>query len=541
MNISGIKIFSKNQNNIQQNNQVKNYLVSNNSLDRFESNNSNSKPTFKANPLALQKTAQKILNTPELSQKFAGFLAAGFSALVGLAIGKELNPSDDKDLNTAGNLAEIFTKLQAKEEEKEVSAEQNLDVEKVESSEKTDETDFIDSIEDDEIRVLGKKDELAKVNFPKRRGRLTKHQTELKKMVENLELKKEFADKLSELCEVAVCSKEDTLAKYGFDTESLVIQSLQVLDKPEQFEAFINSTYEQYKNPTPEIRPSQTVEQSKIEATDDNIEVLNGIKIGSIPAEKVEHTRKHIKRAEKVEIPNETEPIQKPVRLYTSKTATERDYAKAIDKENGIFYFKIPGTVNGDVKEHLTHLLLKFQRVMCEQKDEHTKWTFKRPMYKNVLRDDVIQEITYHKNGTSRYKNLELTDADSIAEMINQEERFYELFDLHSTLRLIDRYVNFSSEIPIQEQCKNVLDKLFIAIQKALSNGVKVETYQDSKHNSYAARIVIEPDKEQNPEAYEIGGTFPLKITICEKQSDPSYYNKYNKTPIISTIFSKGL
>ena len=185
--------------------------------------------------------------------------------------------------------------------------------------------------------------------------------------------------------------------------------------------------------------------------------------------------------------------------------------------------------------------MLKFQEYILKNETEKVRWMFRSPIPENVLADDIKKEINYRKGGNCPYKNITTEDAEALAEVINNDSRFKDLFNLHSALRLIDRFVNFDSDKPLEEQCDHAISKLYEAIQKALSNGVDIEVYEDSKYNTYAARIVIEPDKETNPAAYEIAGSYPLKITICENQEDPMFYARSKKLPLISTIFSKGL
>ena len=114
------------------------------------------------------------------------------------------------------------------------------------------------------------------------------------------------------------------------------------------------------------------------------------------------------------------------------------------------------------------------------------------------------------------------------------------MFTLHAALRLVDRFVDFNSDEPVDEQCHFILDKLSEVLRKSLKDGVEVEAYEEESSSKVGARITIN-EGGYDDEAMSIFGTYPIRLGICESQPDPNYYNKYNKKPIISTIYTKGI
>lgn len=575
MNINDLKFLPQRLNNTSQNQQQRYYLT-NSTTDTFEKTTSavsfKGRETKVAQTLTktLQESAKDILANSEILAKFGAFTAAAFAGLAALASGKS-----DETTQVAETLVAAFNKSEENNEEptREIINDINDDNIRVVTPE------YKEIEETPQEEILDTTDEstsLVQATFPKKHGKYSKEQLALKEMVEGYQLKEDSANKLYEICEEILKSKEASLEKYGFNSAVLLTELPTHSETLEDCEAFIDKLYEQYKNPQTETKtepinePNASAEESSLEVEEIYVpegekEVLTGSKVlGKIDVtgyksyiQKVEEKKalaeaKAKEVAEKEQNPTtavaDTSTDNKTVKVKRArivKTNPKEDFRKtsldSVDKNNEILHFKIPGTLEPNVKNNLTRLLLRFEDYVSKDNTIWTKWMHRTPISDAVLVDDIKQEIRFRQGGDCPYRNISVEDAEELADLINGDYRFKDLFTLHSALRLIDRFVNFDSDVPLEEQCSYAITKLYNALQKAMSNGVDIEVYEDFKHEAFAARMVIEPDKKANPDAFDIAGSYPLKITICENQDDPSNYQFSRKLPIISTIFSKGL
>ena len=135
--------------------------------------------------------------------------------------------------------------------------------------------------------------------------------------------------------------------------------------------------------------------------------------------------------------------------------------------------------------------------------------------------------------------NINKNNAEEVADAINSDSRFSDLFTTHGVIRFVDRFVNFDSNIPLDEQCTMALDKLEDIVKIAVKENIDVQTYKPNGRSvKYKSpRLIISPEY-YDEEAQKIFGTTPLIIGICENQSDPNYYKKQSKKAIIHTIFT---
>lgn len=593
MNINDLKFLPQRLNNVQNSNQQRCYLENSASTDTFE--RSTSTVSFKGGQTKVAQTAAKtlaesakdVLNNSEMLAKFGAFAAAAFAGLASLAAGKS-----DETTQVAETLLDAFNKAeQASIPSQEINSEiKNKDIDddeiRVITPEykevvETTQEESLTEIQENIVSInVNENTDFVKVGFPKKHGRFSQEQIQLKNLVENYELPEDSANKLFELCEVAIKSKENTLEKYGFDTLFLTKQLPLHSETLEDCENFINNLYEQYKNPNTKVESETSPSTANIEATSntqeisselDEVYVPQGeqeVRVGTKVVGKIDVTGyksykqkceekvalAEAKAKEKIEVSSETTKVEnvetennvrKSKRARFTKTNPKEDFIntniETVDDNREILHFKIPGTLEPNVKNNLTRLLLRFEDYLTENGKVRVKWMHRSPLSEKVLVDDIKQEILFRQGGDCPYRNITIEDAEDLAELIDGDYRFKELFTLHSALRLIDRFVNFDSDVPLEEQCSYAITKLYNALQKAMSNGVDIEVFEDFKHNAFAGRMVIEPDKNTNPEAFDIAGSYPIKITICENQDDPSGYQINRKLPLISTIFSKGL
>lgn len=534
MNILGVTNLQTQKNPIEAQNRKKYYLTKTSETDSFQTT---ANVAFKANP---QKIAQEILKNEKLSQKFMSLLAMGASALMATAMGcKSESNTEQEEINPFGNIFENFAQekdedslkelQQVKEENLKYKEEiENLKKEIADLKSNSEKAPEIETIQEEakqttiqEQLKLGNIETtpLVEVVFPKKRGRLSKEQANLKQAVEELHITEESATKLSEICHILLNTKIENNEEYDNKLKTLTENITHLKETPEALEKFITDAYPKFK----------TIVQSEETETIDAI-VDNSLKI-NIAAPKI---------VAKIDL-DKIEPQRKPrIKVLDPNKDFEKTEISALDDTNEIFRFKIPGTLDTNVKNNLTRLLLKYENHLTGIKDK-PKWMHARPISPRVYKLNIKKEIELRNQGDSPYRNITTEDVDMLASLINSEPRFNEYFTLHAALRLIDRLVNFNSDIPLEIQTKEVIDKLLTAIQKGLSNGIEIENYVDHTYHANGARIIINTDPNINPEAFDISGSFDLILGICENQPDPKFYSTRNKTPLICTIFANGI
>ena len=521
MNILSLSKIQQPQTPIEKNKQQQSLLSTKSESDSFQRTNNVS---FKANP---QKVAQEILKNPKLSQKFMSLLAMGAATLIAAAQGHKSEVTETED-NDFGNLFAGFVT------EEDIPSEETNELKKYKEQHLKDKEEIeilkkeLAELKSNASRttlaelqsITPENSDLVKATFPKKRGRLSKEEFALKQIVEELELPQESAEKLSEICTTLLNTKIENNEEH---LKNLVENLSSFKELPEGIEKYITETHSEITT----ILNSKVVEQTH----DENIDA-------------VKTEEKKLIQTPKVIAKIDLDKIQ-PKRARIPKLNPNKDYTNteisALDESNEIFKFKIPGTLDSNVKNNLTRLLLRYESHLAEKMTEKPKWMHARPISPRVSKLSIKKEINLRNQGDSPYKNITEDDVDLLANLINSEPRFNEHFTLHAALRLIDRLVNFNSEEPLELQTQNIIDNLLTAIQNGLSNGVEIENYIDHTYNANGARLIINSDPSINPEAFEISGSYDLILGICENQPDPKFYSTRNKTPLICTIFANGI
>lgn len=536
MNISNLNFLPQkiDTNNINQTNQQKYFVTSKIEADSFEKTG-NKQVSFKGAP---QNIYKKILENPDLSQKFMKLIAMGAAALLALASGNDSNKETEEIINpnaTDENLSNLI---------KEVL---NQESEAVESNE----TPAQEDIEDSEAN-----NDLVNVEFPKRRGKLSFAQQALKETVNELKVSQSTSEKLTAICQ-SLLDKNKT--DYGIDAKTLAEDLASKNGNIEELEAYINECFEKYENKatTQELNPpveetpsednstdSQEAEEVSTsgETTDIKAKTTGGRVVGHVDLEKLEALKKKVQSTEK---PSSQKSAEKPARERFRIWDAYSEYKKAttsiIDREKGVFSFRIDKVMDRNVKTNLTILLLNFEELSSKVL-KRSKWIHHTGLQDRVLKEDIIQELkSYDK---SPYKQVMNYDPEEVAELINEVDEFKKLFRLHSALRFIDRFFDLDNGLPTPEECKEKIHILYKAINTAIKNGLEIQSYKNfnkiSQEDEYAARLVIEPDEVKNPYAYMLSPDTPILLTVCEKQSRYNYY-KDNKTPIINTLYAMDI
>ena len=171
----------------------------------------------------------------------------------------------------------------------------------------------------------------------------------------------------------------------------------------------------------------------------------------------------------------------------------------------------------------------------------------------NITKDDILQEINLKDDDYPNIKSAIMQSnnsekklcytknyqiLDEIVDAINDDKRFSD-FSIHGAMRLIERLVDFSCDIPVQDQCS----QLYVLIECALKQGVQVKTYMttNSKVDKFGNIIIkiapniIIPSELYTAEDKKLFRNDDLMISLCEHQPNGDY-NKLLKKPLIKTL-----
>lgn len=543
-----------------QNNSIQ-YLQHDSSRDVFVK--SSSSPGFKGAP---QNIYKKILETPELAQKLMSLMAMGTAFLVAKSAEESIEKEGEKDLNLANIFGAIPTDTQAKnidtEKEELIKENQRLKEENQQykamleknPAQKAAPAETVekaaveampeiesDAQEDASIITEAKEEEAAviatevkeeakaplpernfKITFPTKIGKYSEQQMELKTLVESLRLTEESGMKLTEICKILIDNSLSTNPKAGL------------------YKQYTKDLLNDLSNSTSDSKTDEIINKYK--------EIIEkDIKSNAEPSEEQDSTKevstKGLTVLGKIDL---NEPVEgRFTQLKFGKP--EEDYSKTsrfniIDESTGKMEFQIPGTIDPNLKRNLKRLLLRMQDAIMAQQDGKGKWMFRSPISTTVFAEDALSELKRHSKKTDpwRYKNINNTNILEVIDVLNSDDRFQELFTLHSAMRLIDRFVDFNSEVSLEEQCKHILDEFKNIMQASFKKKLEVDAYEDSKNHAIGFRLTINPEV-YSESAKDIFGTYPLTIAICEDNLPPPNYNKKRKLPLICTIFPQGI
>ena len=492
---------------IQPTNIVQNYNLlktSNNDKRQF-------KPCFKGGQTDVYT---KILSNPDLSQKFMELVgkgvAAAAAALLGAAVFKEASSREKVDEILDTNVDIYKKKLE--------EAERKIDEYKTKNIQLEQEIEALKASQNAPELSVGK--ETTYIEFPKKRGKLSHSIEELKETIKIVPVETAFAEKLVAICQILMNKGTQNVDGQEMDNNEIAKTLSDELRKAENTSDVIDKYFSKL---FPEIDTETEASKTLMPDTP----VLNGPNVvGKIDTGIIEKGRRP-------RIPSKVPEF----------TAQEGD--------TEAFIFKIPaGIFDKNIAKNVGLLIKHFEKNLYNQYKEEVKtagdgekiekprWKYNASLPPRILADDVCNEIKKHntKDSNSKYKNIAVIDPEVIAEIINSDPRYHEMFTIHSALRLIDRYIDFDSDVDVELQSKNILDKLYEIIQNAFKGGASVETYFADK-NFVAPRLVI-PAKTFDEEAKEIFGTLDLKITFCEKQIFSGYIPSFEKSGLICTIYS---
>lgn len=512
-----------------------------------------------------QNPYQQVLQRPELVQKVMELVTTAATILVGKAAGIEFKKNEcDIDIDNICESA-VSEKNQNDEYKEEIDKlrEENNSLRTLLAQKDTAQTqqeistnpfapdnDIIDveSTENvsNELDVQSQSDiELPEEKhyefvFPKKKvGILSKSQKDLKSITTGLNLSEEQGGKLTLICKELLQNGSHQIGDEIVDNKQLTndLVNKLIVSTPENISQIIDEFYEKC-----EIEPKvdETSEIPKTEIFEPSEKKLPGITVvGKIDLDSIKDGRRRKNqpientegtKSDYVYTRTEKRPrIKKPA----STEDADIDTSQFEIKNNQVSIFRIPGTVDDDVTVNLKQLLLKFEKQI--------KTDVEKPYFQNnlcvgakVFEEDTLTELSRYP-----YDHIKKKHIEEITDAINADPRFHQMFTLHAAMRLIDRYVDLNSEVPIEEQCHNVLDNLEHVLQKSFKKGIEVWKYED-KAGFIGARICI-PEDAYDEEAQKIFGSYPFKLGICEYQPDPQFFDKRLKQPLICTIFKNGI
>lgn len=397
--------------------------------------------------------------------------------------------------------------------------------EKTESQQKTEETKTDNRQQDGMVQFV----------FPKKGCRLKTNETKLRALTENMSMPADYAERLQNVCKKLFGKENYTVEdKVLSATEITTLLYDELVDKKDDLNS-VKSIIDKYNSyleaPVEGVKPN-TEENIALETNVTTQENPKGPKIvGKIPKDKLtpeSNARDFITRNAKGEIININSTFS------IGKDESTEDFVNKI-------YRKFVHEIYGAYKDNAI---------------EKPKWLTGESLPERVLSRDIKSEIE-NQTGEHRYKNIVGLDYDELADIINADPRYKQLFTIHSALRFIDRFVCFDddSDVPsIEEQSKYLLDKLFDLIKPPyLSNSdknivpvtIEVYKYEDKDHKynkdngKYGYRIILRNvklnDYNKNAEPRDIA------IGFAEKQAGKTYkaVKNENKMGIVSTIFPK--
>lgn len=464
---------------VQQRQNSQRVFLANNNQDTFV----HSTPTFKG---GIQKVAADILNDPKKSAGLAAFLTAGFAALVRMATG------DNKEDNTpVENAAEELT---AKYVEKTAKQENE---------------------NSDSVKIL----------FPKKIGRLSAAESNLKTYVEQLTLNDEYAQKITNIC-------EKLLVKYEFyEIGDETLNTAKIT--PKFYNELVDAKDDE--NATKEIIDKysaylETRAANTSENLANNTETTENVTETAKNNIEAKQTTSKNNPPRKIELPSgEDYP-----RLARPTIITEQTDGKTTYK------LTIPGTISNT--QWALGTLFKNVSNKIKESNPGNKapyFTQKASVIK-ATNIDVINEIVKRRRKGNPYIHIKEENAAEIADVLSSG-KFANLFSLHSSMRFIDKFVKFGdNEKPIEEQCDILIEKLNTAIQKTLQKGANIQILEQRQKQkfgskeekiSYVPTFIIEPEK-LDKDIQDALGTLPIKIIFCRV-----FHPAIDQKGLICTIF----
>ncbi len=525
-----------------------------------------------------QNPYQKVLQNPTLTQKVMELVTTAATILVGKAAGivpktsdnaidvenicKDVvnEQNDDKEQilqyrdeidSLKGEIAHLQEENENLRKLYESKANSQADISENISADNENEKDSVNSVSEaindtEEQKPLPETDEYT-FEFPKKKaGILSKAQKELKEITMGLPLAVVSGQKLEQICKELLQNGSHPVEGKIIDNKDLIVDlnNKLILSDRENLDQIIDEFYEKCGLASEDVEISGNSEKPKVEIYETEKIVLTQPKVlGRIELSDKDTNKRRFKPASSaqsdadVQSPKRTGKRPRIIRNAEKPLSSEYvdSEMELMNDKTKVSIFRIPGTVDKNVLVNLRHLLVKFER-QIEKENINPRYQNSRSLGQ-VFNEDILAELSAPND--SPYKNINKSNIVEIADAINSDSRFREMFTLHAAMRLIDRFADFNSNVSIDEQCHKILDKLTDVLQKSFKEGLEVRRYKDPA-GRLGLRISISEDV-YDEEAKAIFGSYPFRLGMCENQPNPNFYDKRLKQPLICTIFTKGI
>lgn len=525
-----------------------------------------------------QNPYQKVLQNPTLTQKVMELVTTAATILVGKAAGivpktpdncidvenicKDVvnEQNDDKEQilqyrdeidSLKGEIAHLQEENENLRKLYESKSDSQADISENISKDNENEKDSVNPVseatnDNEEQKPLPETDEYT-FEFPKKKaGILSKAQKELKEITMGLPLGVVSGQKLEQICKELLQNGSHPVEGEIVDNKDLIVDlnNRLISSDKENLDQIIDEFYKKCELVSKDAEISGNTENPKVEIYETEKVVLTPPKVlGKIDLSDKDANKRRFKPASSaqedtdVQSPKRTGKRPRIVRNAENSRSPERvdSEMELMNDKTKVSIFRIPGTVDKNVMVNLRHLLVKFER-QVEKENINPRYQHSRSLGQ-VFNEDILAELSAPND--SPYKNINKNNAVEIADAINSDPRFCEMFTLHAAMRLIDRFADFNSDVPVESQCHMILDKLTDVLQKSFKEGIEVRRYKDPA-NRIGLRLSISEDV-YDEEAKAIFGSYPFRLGMCENQPNPNFYSKYSKQPLICTIFTKGI
>ncbi len=485
---------------------------------------------------AQEKLAREILKNPEWTKAFADMagklIFSVTSALLTAAAGDKILNGDifskekadllsnkimdtlltDNEIikNTEENITSEHT--QDNIPNGEIEKKPESDIEAHASIENNTETE----ISEEETADISEK--TCKVDFPKKRGRLTANQEKLKSVVTSQSFYEKDVEKLTAVCTKFLEKETETSSDNEVSLKESTLMFADELASGENTTAVINKYYgifisHQIKAA---LKPTPADSQAAFPFLEPEIQ-----------------TEKEIKT------------VNNSGESSVTVAETKEDSAKEPDWK---YYYIASGTVDRSAFDAIRKLLQCAERTFFDDRKDIDRilWAGRRYNAKNITEEDVIRELNSieqsktTKKSTRSYKNINSKNAVIVANLINSDRRM-EHYTIHAAMRMIDRYIDFyNKEESIYEQLNSMLNSFSNVVKRAFKQGVNIKShYEIDKKNAKRYKFMVEiPPSAYNQKDQAFFGSRPLTIAVCEFWGAEKECSKHNMPPIILSVFS---
>lgn len=530
------------------------YLSNKNSQDVFVK----SSPAFKQGPYS------RVLNNPILK----GFAMGLITDTVIYWVDKASKEEDIAEIPTKEDLVDsTINKIQSMENREEIEKLRNenkeymaeikklqMQIEALSSRISSDNT--VDGVKDDEVRIPEQKEDNSEaktensqdvqttldnvdtetpqenfnVDFPKKKGKLSKQVAKLKDTIAELKFKtEESALKLKAIC-LAI------LFKCNYIIEGKDLSNDDIAEK-------LNSSFVQNKGNEEELVKIIDYYYSALNLDKSDNEDKN------TPTVQDNNTAQEASK-EIIYKPEGDFKLTGPVVLGTvnldGKLRKRKPVVSEIDTENRLYNLIIPGTINS-AQEGIRVLLKETMKMVKEETGAmHVDMLFKYPITpKFASQKNIEYEMKKQAAKGNPYKHIKEENIVEILDLFSSG-KFSNMFCLHSAMRLIDRYVDFNNkDVSVEKQCDIIIKALEQALLESYKIGTVFSPFVTQKENEktgklndfYSSKIYIDTRK-LSPEIQKVLGTITIDVTFAK--ADSRFVNN-DTHGIIATIFSEGV